>query len=298
MKQFNYRYFIFIIIIILLIGLYFYTHYSYQYNKNTEYFENNAIQNVSSNKIYDKFYSKIYDQLFFSAPKLNYEIAQIKRHLSKSKSKILDIGCGTGQHLQRLKNYNITGLDNSNDMLQVAKTKVPKLRLIKGNASNSNLFDHQQFNVLLVLYFVIYYQKDISKFLQNCYKWLDKNGLLVVHLVNPDKFDPILEPSSPFPGFSVQKYSNKRVTKSNVVFNNFDYEANFDLNLDTNKAVFKEEIKFKKDGRIRRQTHHLTIPPIKGLLKQFKKYGFEYKEHLDLMLCGYEYQYLYYFTKK
>ena len=28
------------------------------------------------------------------------------------------------------------------------------------------------------------------------------------------------------------------------------------------------------------------------------EYGFEYKEHLDLMLCGYEYQYLYYFTKK
>ena len=56
------------------------------------------------------------------------------------------------------------------------------------------------------MYFVIYYQKDITKLSDNCYKWLKRGGQLIIHLVNPEKFDPILEPASPFPAFSLQKY--------------------------------------------------------------------------------------------
>lgn len=285
----------YIIIGILLIFLFLY------YLSNSKSIEgfSNINEKYNSEELYDLFYSKVYDQLFYSEPKLNFETTQIKKNtfnIKQSKIRILDIGCGTGQHLNRFKDYNIIGLDRSNDMLQVAKKKCKNIRLIKGDASiDSELFEDGRFTHIFSLYFVIYYQKDLNSFLQNCYNWLKPGGFLIVHIVNPLRFDPILDPASPFPGFSLQKYSNKRITKSNVYFNNFEYESNFILN-PKNIGYFKEIFKFK--NRIRQQTHKFYMFPIEQMVKKINSNGFEYVNKTDLLHCGYEYQYLYYFTKK
>lgn len=256
------------------------------------------IEMITGNNLYDKFYANIYDELFYSEPKVSHETNIIKNTLKKS-STILDLGCGTGQHISRLKNYNITGLDSSNAMLQIAKKKAPNIRYKLGDANNKSLFDFHKFSDILVLYFVIYYQENISNVLENCYRWLKRGGQLIIHLVNPEKFDPILNPASPFPGFSVQKYSKKRITKSNVYFNNFEYEGIFNLDIENNEAQFIETFKFKDPNKLdRTQKHKLYIPSIPKMVEVIKKAGFEYKKNIDLVICGYEYQYLYFFTKK
>lgn len=262
---------------------------------NNEHF---ADMPVEYNKnVYDNFYAKIYDELFYSEPKITYESNLIKKNIKKM-DQVLDIGCGTGQHLSKLKKYNIIGLDNSDSMLQIAKEKSPKTRFIKGNFKNKELFGFQQFDTIMVMYFVIYYQKDITKLLDNCYKWLKRGGQLIIHLVNPEKFDPILEPASPFPAFSLQKYSKTRITKSNVVFNNFEYEGDFTIDLDTNQAKFTETFTFNdKDKPTKKQVHNLNIPPLDKMVNIIKNSGFVLKKREDLVVCGYEYQYLYFFTK-
>ena len=63
------------------------------------------------------FYAKIYDDLFYSEPKINYESNLIKKNI-KTNDIVLDVGCGTGQHIAKLKKYNIIGLDNSDSMLR------------------------------------------------------------------------------------------------------------------------------------------------------------------------------------
>lgn len=190
---------------------------------------------IPSENIYDNFYCNIYDKLFYSEYKVEFEIndliESILSKMNKNNLKLLDIGCGTGQHIKLLKdkNYDVIGLDKSNEMLKKAKINNPETRFILGDTLDKELFSDNKFNVISCYYFTVYYFKDLNIFLQNVYKWLKDDGVFVIHIVNKDKFDPILEPASPFPAFSLQKYSKGRVMKSDVIFNNFDYSSEFKL---------------------------------------------------------------------
>ena len=53
-------------------------------------------------------------------------------------------------------------------------------------------FPADTFTHITCLYFTIYYIKDKRLFFENCFKWLKPHGVLVIHLVNMNKFDPIL----------------------------------------------------------------------------------------------------------
>src|SRR4030095_13278860 len=51
-------------------------------------------------------------------------------------SKVLDLGCGTGEPIARhslQRGYRVTGIDQSLEMLRIAKTVVPDAQLIHGD---------------------------------------------------------------------------------------------------------------------------------------------------------------------
>ena len=258
---------------------------------------------VSSDNIYDEFYSKTYDQLFTTLYKTEFEVndlfESILSKMNKNNTKILDIGCGTGQHIKLLteNDYNVIGLDNSNEMLKIAKKNNPNTRFILANALDKKQFSDKKFNVITCYYFTIYYFKDLRKLLENISFWLREDGIFVVHLVNKDKFDPILEPASPFPAFSLQKYTKGRIMKSDVVFNNFDYQSEFKI-INNNKANFIEKFNFRKKNKIRKQIHIFYMFNIKYFIKICKDYSLKLIGRTDLVHCGYEYQYLFYFRKE
>jgi hypothetical protein len=60
-------------------------------------------------------------------------------------------------------------------------------------------------------------------------QWLMPGGHVIVHLVNRDKFDPILPPGNPLYVVSPQKYAKKRITHTKVKFHGFAYESEFDF---------------------------------------------------------------------
>ena len=249
--------------------------------------------------VYDDFYVSVYDNLSFSELKNNFEVGEIINSTKPtSESKILDIGSGTGHHVAQLSDRNIPtmGVDISNFMITKAKNTYPSEKFIKGDANNGSMFSPNSFTHITCLYFGIYYFKDKSLFFNNCMKWLMPGGYLVVHIVDRDRFDPILPPANPLLLVSPQKYADKRITKSEVVFNNMQYKANFELKPDTHVAIFNERFE-GNDNKIRKNKHLFTMEPERDILTMAKQAGFIVHAKIDMVKVGYEYQYLYVFVK-
>jgi hypothetical protein len=118
-----------------------------------------------------------------------------------------------------------------------------------------------------------------------------------VEVVNKYKFDPMLDSANPFV-FSLQKYSDKRLKRSEVKFNKLDYVGEFDLDDDDSsvKAEFKEVLRFH-DGAVRRQRHDLYMPNLPALIADAERAHWKYVGFQDLLPVGFEYAYLLMFER-
>jgi SAM-dependent methyltransferase len=249
--------------------------------------------------IYDGFYSTIYDSLVYNQIKNEYEIGKIVDTTTPTEeSIILDIGCGTGHHVNALQEMglNVIGIDNSSDMINQAKLNFPNGNFKKGDMVNDNLFNNQTFTHIICMYFTIYYVEDKSRFFRNAMNWLLPGGYLVVHLVDRDLFDPILPPANPLVIFSPQRYAKDRITKSRVKFDKFSYTANFEIDNKTNLAKFKEKFEFN-DGKVKKQEHKMYMPSTNEIIAIAQEMGFILHGVIDLISIGYEYNNLYIFVK-
>lgn len=263
------------------------------------YEQNDAFLFKQGSDIYDEFYAEIYDSLMYNTLKNDYEIGQIVNNTNaNSQSIILDIGCGTGNHLAKLSesDMKVTGLDISSAMIAKAEERHPQLNFKIGDAMVESTFKPNSFTHILCLYFTIYYFQDKQKFFYNCIDWLMPGGYLIVHLVNKDKFDPILPPGNPLYVVSPQKYAKERITKTKIKFDRFDYSSNFDLNSDTSIARFHEKFHFD-DGKVRKHEHKLYMEDETEILNRARDAGFILQGQIDLLACGYEQQYLYILMK-
>jgi SAM-dependent methyltransferase len=249
--------------------------------------------------IYDDFYSEIYDFLVFNSVKNNYEIGEIINITAPSnKSKILDVGSGTGHHVAQLaeNNLDVTGIDISPSMVQKAKDNFPQYNFKVADALNNSSFSSNAFTHILCMYFTIYYFQDKKVFFNNAMNWLVPGGYLIVHVVDREQFDPILPPGNPLYVVSPQKYAKERITKTKVKFNEFEYTSNFNLIKDKNMAIFDEKFKFN-DGNVRKQEHKFYMEDKNVILNQATESGFIIKGKINLINCAYENQYLYVLVK-
>lgn len=251
------------------------------------------------NDVYDDFYSQIYDYLVFNSLKNDYEVGSIVNTTNpKETSVILDVGSGTGHHVASLagQNLNVLGIDISPSMIAKAKENYPQYNFKLGDVMDNNLVKFNSLTHILCLYFTIYYFKDKRRFFENCMDWLMPGGYLIVHLVNRERFDPILPPGNPLYVVSPQKYAKERITKTKIHFNDFLYESNFNLDKENDKATFDEKFKFD-NGKVRKQQQILYMEDTETILQIAQQCGFILQSKIDLLKCAYEYQYLYVFTK-
>lgn len=249
--------------------------------------------------IYDNFYADIYDFLVYNDVKDEYEIGAIMNKTNpNNKSVILDVGCGTGHHVGLLaKNgLKVVGVDISPSMIEKAKKNYPQYNFKVGNVLNGGTFQFDSFTHILCLYFTLYYFKDKSIFFQNCYNWLMPGGYLVVHLVDKYNFDPILPAANPLYIVSPQRYAKDRITKSKITFDKFKYEANFIQDVDSVQSLFEEKIVFN-DGKARNHHHKFYMENYQDILNMARDVGFVVNSEINMIKCGYEYQYLYVLTK-
>lgn len=250
-------------------------------------------------EIYDKFYASIYDYLVFNNLKNDFEIGEIiNKSTPSTQSRILDIGCGTGHHVSSLgsKGLDVLGIDISPSMIEKAKENFPDYKFKVADALNGSTFEPDTFTHILCMYFTIYYFQDKTQFFNNAYRWLMPGGYLIVHLVDKDRFDPILPPGNPLMYISPQRYAKERITSTKVKFTDFSYSADFKFN-NNNTATFVEKMKNDSDGKVRKNEHTLYMPDATEIVDQAQGCGFILDAKIDLLQCQYEYQYLYVFVK-
>lgn len=110
-------------------------------------------------------------------------VKEIIRKFEKKQSKtLLDVGCGTGEHLKYLAlDFQCTGLDINRDMIKIAKNKVPNAKFKVTDMVNFRL--KEKFDVIISLFSSIGYVENFNnlvKTLQNFHKHLNEERLVIV----------------------------------------------------------------------------------------------------------------------
>jgi ubiquinone/menaquinone biosynthesis C-methylase UbiE len=288
-----------IILALILISNYMLKH---SYNKlegfkNSEGQKEKFKENSEVEDIYDKEYSELYDDLVLNGIKIDYELGKILEIMGNKNKKLLDVGCGTGEHIGKLSNMNIecTGLDLSKHMIEKAKNKFSKPTYDVGDVDNSMRYVESSFDGILCTYFTIYYIKNKRQFFDNTYKWLKPGGYLFLHLVDRENFDTLMNISNPISLVNIQDYVKDRITSSVAEFNDFSYKAKFNLN--GRNTTFEETFKFKS-GNVRKNVHNLDMESQKEIISYAKESGYSLHKTIDLGNTKYKNEYLYVLQKK
>ena len=270
--------------------------------EGVEGFIGQGVDQKIDDQCYDEFYAKVYDPLVQPIARASMETKVPIEWFEKegrqvSDIRVADIGCGAGIHVELFARQgvrSVVGFDKSSAMIAEGKKRFPELDLVVGDATVATMATADQFDLVTMYYFTIYLVPDRLQMLQNIFLWLAPGGVFVCHIVNKLKFDPVLESASPFVGFSVQKYADDRITKSAVTFDKFEYVGDFKLH--GSRAIYEEVFKFT-DGKVRRHEQRVWMPNIDVMVGEITGVGFKYAHHVDMTAIGYEYNYLFFFSK-
>lgn len=134
--------------------------------------------------MYEKL-AEYYDEIYHFK---NYEReaekieALIQQHKKSPGNRLLDVACGTGNHIAYLKQrYIIEGLDFSSDMLRIARKKYPDVTFHQGDMTNFKLKD--RFEVITCLFSAIGHVKTKTRMrraVRNMANHLQPGGLMIL----------------------------------------------------------------------------------------------------------------------
>ncbi len=210
-------------------------------------------------KLYKKI-AKYYDLIF----KQDYEKqARIISKLIKNKGKLLDVGCGTGGHLIIFKklSFKVKGLDDSEEMINVAKKKLPEIIFFKAKMQKLSL--KEKFNVITILNRTLLFVKDyndLKKTIKGVYNQLTINGALIMDLdIHSDYFD-------------------KDKSETNYFHNN-EVEGSIteEYDLRDDKVLWSINLNIKDNNKIIRlvDNQEFLLINVKKLLKIMNEIGFK-----------------------
>ena len=106
----------------------------------------------------------------------------IQQHKKSSGNHLLDVACGTGNHIAYLKqHYNVEGLDFSPEMLRIARKKHPDVIFHRGNMTSFKL--NTRFDIVTCLFSAIGHVKTkarMRKAVRNMAIHLQLGGLMIL----------------------------------------------------------------------------------------------------------------------
>jgi SAM-dependent methyltransferase len=131
--------------------------------------------------LYSKYYDLLYKDKNYN-DEVDYILGLINQFSNKSQS-IIELGCGSGNHAEFFQNHNyeITGIEQSEHLIKIAKDKnINNFTIVKGDITNFNL--NIEFDIALSLFHVISYLTS-NQLVYDCFinthKHLKKDGLFI-----------------------------------------------------------------------------------------------------------------------
>jgi len=128
------------------------------------------------------FIAKIYDPIFYLALK-PIRIAVMNELLKYKEKIILDLCCGTGNQIKLLLKHgfkNLSCLDISDSMLEIAKRSDSSIKIYKEDATKTN-FNHASFDVVMISFAIHEKDRNTQQALMNeAYRIIKKDGLMLV----------------------------------------------------------------------------------------------------------------------
>lgn len=202
------------------------------------------------NDITSKYYDKVTKA--FKGNDVTKEEISLMTKLVKYKGKILDIGCGTGRHFLELEKlgYTITGIDESEGMLEVLKSK----KLKESRVINANFLDFEFFNVKFDAIILFW-----NTFNEICVD--DKKAKIAFK-----KFSSILKPNGIV---IINSDDPKNINPEDINFENVIEEGNIKIIYNWNvKAFDKKNNLSTSEERIEIHKNDILYESLKTLIKQ------------------------------
>ena len=220
-------------------------------------------------KDYSKYYNVLYKDKNYKA-ETDYVIDLIKQFNPEANS-ILNLGCGTGSHdfIFANKGFDITAVDLSYDMIDVANAKKKTnttIAFLQGDMRSIRL--NKRVDVVLSLFHVMSYQttnEDLSNAMQTAHSHLKKDGLFIFDCwYGPGVLTD--RPSVRNKTFEDENYLVKRLSTPKMYANENCVDVIFDVNIVDKKT--QQQFELNEVHKMR----YLFLPEI---IYFFNSNGFE-----------------------
>ena len=139
-----------------------------------------------------QYYDRIYSFKDY-ASETEKLIGWIKEHRQSNGTRLLDVACGTGQHLEHLgKSFDVEGLDLSPELLELAQQRNPGMTY---HCADMRTFDlASSYDVITCLFSSIGYMttiEDLRAAVANMARHLVPGGVLIIEpWLTPDVWKP------------------------------------------------------------------------------------------------------------
>ena len=147
----------------------------------------------------DSFYARsaeFYDLVYAGKPYADEAAAvhaRIQAHLRSGGDALLDVGCGTGKHLEHLRaHYRVEGLDLEEELLRIACERFPDASFHRGDMRDFDL--GRRFDAIVCLFSAIGYvltEEGLRQTIATFARHLEPGGVAVVEpWLSPENFHP------------------------------------------------------------------------------------------------------------
>jgi len=223
------------------------------------------------NEVYDSFYVDHYDKLFSTVDYTSQDIESIETYtiVEPRESIFLDIGCGTGELLKKMeeKQWNCFGVDKSQTMVNKAKEKVKSVQIDCNDVLNDPmLYENKTFSHIVCSHFTLYEIEDKAILFKHCYHWLQGDGYLIVHLLDPKDFKRAI------PSLNLSTVSSK-VKKSTITNNEFKYRNDYKTQSDS-KMLQIETFTDNHTGHVRKNEKLWYMESKESIMRTAQTIGF------------------------
>lgn len=159
------------------------------------FYMNKSEERESTNMVNYDIFAKFYDSVMGSREKTAAKVSGLIKKHNPSAETVLELAAGTGQNLANLyKDYEVSGLDLSEGMLQVAKTKLPGAKFYHQSMVDFRI--DQKYDVIISLFDSVNHLLDFDdwkRMFQSVKSHLAHDGIFIFDVNTPEKLQRVAQ---------------------------------------------------------------------------------------------------------